>query len=52
MNTANQVCFRTLHHDKPWSLEAYQSVGGYQVWQKILREKNAARRDYQSIKNF
>lgn len=35
----NQVCFRTLHHAKPWSLEAYQSVGGYTVWQKILREK-------------
>ncbi len=35
----NQVCFRTLHLDKPWSLEAYRSVGGYEVWQKILRDK-------------
>jgi NADH-quinone oxidoreductase subunit F len=35
----NQVCFRTLHLDKPWTLETYQSAGGYQVWQKILREK-------------
>jgi len=37
--TTNQVCFRTLHLDKPWSLEAYRSVGGYEVWQKILKEK-------------
>ncbi len=35
----NQVCFRTLHHSEPWSLAAYQSVGGYSMWQKILREK-------------
>ncbi len=35
----NQVCFRTLHLDKPWSLESYQSVGGYEVWRKMLKEK-------------
>lgn len=39
MTMLNQVCFRTLHHAKPWSLEAYLSVGGYEVWRKILREK-------------
>lgn len=36
---ANQVCFRTRHLKEPWSFEAYQSVGGYTVWQKILSEK-------------
>lgn len=35
----NEVCYRTLHLDKPWTLAAYQSVGGYEVWKKILREK-------------
>lgn len=35
----NQVCFRTLHLEKPWSLEAYRSVGGYEVWQNILKNK-------------
>lgn len=35
----NDVCFRTLHLSKPWTLESYQSVGGYEVWRKILREK-------------
>lgn len=37
--TMNQICYRTLSHAKPWSLEAYLSVGGYQVWQKILKEQ-------------
>lgn len=36
---ANEVCFRTLHLDKPWTLESYQSVGGYEVLKKILKEK-------------
>ncbi len=36
---ANEVCFRTLHLDKPWTLETYQSAGGYDVWKKILAEK-------------
>lgn len=35
----NQVCFRTLHLEKPWSLEAYRKVGGYEVWQNILKNK-------------
>ncbi len=38
---ANEVCFRTLHLDKPWTLETYQSAGGYDVWKKILSEKTA-----------
>ena len=38
---ANEVCFRTLHLDKPWRLETYQSEGGYDVWKKILKEKTS-----------
>ncbi len=38
---ANEVCFRTLHHPEPWSLKAYQSVGGYEVFKKILQEKQS-----------
>lgn len=37
----NEICFRTLHLPEPWSLQAYESVGGYQVWRKILQEKTA-----------
>lgn len=36
---ANDICFRTLHFDKPWSLENYRRVGGYEVWERILKEK-------------
>lgn len=35
----NEVCFRTLQFEKPWSLETYESVGGYVQWKKILQEK-------------
>ena len=37
----NQVCFRTLKFDEPWSLASYRKVGGYTVLEKILREKTA-----------
>jgi NADH-quinone oxidoreductase subunit F len=39
---ANEVCFKNLHLDKPWTLETYQSTGGYEVWKKILKEKTPA----------
>ena len=35
----NQVCFTTLQFDEPWTLESYRRVGGYQAWERILREK-------------
>lgn len=35
---ANEVCFRTRHLEAPWSLAAYESVGGYQAWRKIVQE--------------
>lgn len=36
---ANEVCFRNNHLEKPWTLDTYQSSGGYEVWKKILKEK-------------
>jgi len=36
---ANEICFRTLHLEKPWELETYRSAGGYKQWEKILKEK-------------
>jgi len=38
---ANEVCFKNLHLDKPWTLETYQSAGGYEVLKKILTEKTS-----------
>jgi NADH-quinone oxidoreductase subunit F len=34
---ANQVCFITLGHERPWSIETYRKVGGYQAWEGILK---------------
>lgn len=39
---ANEVCYQTLGHDRPWSMETYEKLGGYQAWRKILAgEMNA-----------
>jgi len=32
---ANEVCYRTLGLDQPWSIETYMSVGGYEAWKRI-----------------
>lgn len=37
----NQVCYRTLHLPKSWTLSAYESVGGYSAWRKILKEQTS-----------
>jgi len=36
---ANEICFRTRHLSPAWSLQSYESVGGYSIWRKILAEK-------------
>ena len=38
---ANEVCFRTLHNDRPWRLATYESEGGYEALRKILSEKTS-----------
>ena len=35
----NEVCYRTLPFEEPWTLENYLKVGGYSMWEKILKEK-------------
>ena len=46
----NNVCFRTMHLDKPWTLESYLSVGGYKALEKILREKTPPEEIIEQIK--
>ena len=41
MSEMNQVCYRTVDLPEPWSLKTYESIGGYQVWRKILAEKRS-----------
>lgn len=47
---ANEVCFRTLGLDKPWTLATYESAGGYEQWKKILREKTPREQIIESVK--
>lgn len=47
---ANEICFRTLHLDKPWTLATYESAGGYEQWKKILREKTPPEQIIEAVK--
>ena len=33
---ANEVCYRTLGLNRSWSMDTYQSIGGYDAWKNIL----------------
>jgi NADH-quinone oxidoreductase subunit F len=46
----NQICFRTLNLDKPWTLKTYESAGGYAQWKKILSEKTPPEKIVEAIK--
>ena len=47
---SNEVCFRTRHLDKSWTLEVYRSQGGYEVWKKILAEKTPPEQIIEELK--
>ena len=36
---ANEVCYRTLGLNRSWSMDTYQSIGGYDAWKNILTER-------------
>ncbi len=46
----NQVCFTTLQFDRPWLLDNYLKVGGYEAWKKILNEKIAPETVIEEVK--
>lgn len=48
---ANEVCYATLGHDQPWSLDTYRQLGGYQVWEQIVRERRPAADIIEEIKS-
>src|SRR5665213_2062130 len=37
----NLTCFEPLQYERPWTLDNYRKIGGYESWEKILREKPA-----------
>ena len=47
---ANEVCFRTLHKDRPWRLETYQSEGGYEALKRILADRTSQEEIIEAVK--
>ena len=47
---ANDICFRTLHLDQPWTMATYRQAGGYAQWERILREKIPAEKVIEAVK--
>ncbi len=46
----NQVVFEPLGIPESWTLAAYRSIGGYQAWEKILREKTPPEQIIEEVK--
>ncbi len=47
---ANEVCFKNLHLEQPWTLATYESGGGYSVLKKILNEQTPAQTIVEELK--
>jgi NADH-quinone oxidoreductase subunit F len=47
---ANEICFRTLGLDKPWTLDTYVKAGGYEQWKRIFRDNIPPEKVIESVK--
>jgi len=48
---SNLVCFEPLKLAESWKLSTYQTIGGYDAWQKILAEKPPREQIIEAIKD-
>ena len=46
----NLVCFEPLQYERSWELATYRKIGGYEVWERILREKTAREQIIEEVK--
>ena len=46
----NQLIFEPLQYERSWTLETYRRIGGYQAWEKILREKTPREEIIEEVK--
>ncbi len=46
----NLCIFEPLKLERPWDLETYRKIGGYQAWEKILREKTTREAVIEEVK--
>ena len=46
----NQVIFEPLGRERSWTLDVYRSLGGYQAWESILRERTPPEQVIEEVK--
>ena len=46
----NLCVFEALKYAEPWTLAGYRKFGGYQAWEKILREKTPCEKIIEEVK--
>ncbi|MFO1465713.1 MAG: NADH-quinone oxidoreductase subunit NuoF [Steroidobacteraceae bacterium] len=46
----NLVVFEALKYERSWTLESYRKIGGYEAWEKILREKTPHEKIIEEVK--
>jgi NADH-quinone oxidoreductase subunit F len=46
----NLTCFEPLQYERPWTLETYARIGGYDAWKKILAEKTPREKIIDQVK--
>ncbi len=46
----NLCIFEPLKYERSWDIETYRKIGGYQAWEKILREKTTREAVIEEVK--
>ena len=46
----NLVIFEALGQERSWTLEGYRKIGGYEAWERILREKPPREQIIETVK--
>src|SRR5207237_4014738 len=46
----NLTVFEPLKLERPWTLETYRKIGGYDAWTKILAEKTPREQIIEAVK--
>jgi NADH-quinone oxidoreductase subunit F len=46
----NLVVYEPLKLERPWTLDTYRKIGGYEVWERIVREKPPREQIIEAVK--
>jgi len=46
----NLVCFEPLKHERPWEIDTYAKIGGYEAWRRILAERTPREQVIEMVK--